>query len=236
MYPFSWNDNLHFIQIQLSKYFPKGYPRRFISEIIGGSDTTIRKYEYEKWDLGNREKKMHLKKAFSEIDYSTYEIKLLTPNFDGYVFFADTCNHRIVKKEKPTVVDTTITLPKEPMVTLYPGIEKYDFHWPQKPGVYMLAQITHPCNNPEEIFYIIKIGKSTKLNQRIASYNGSNPFCSCIDIKETSVKEVDSLEEYYHKELTRVGGERQLGTEWFVVPKDVYKKLIEQGFNGFYFL
>lgn len=113
---------------------------------------------------------------------------------------------------------------------------KYSYEWPKRSGLYLLCQINCKSDDPDKLFYSVKIGKSTNLHQRIRSYSGSNPFASCIDVVYFPPSKIDEMELRYHwamgKKTKRKNWLRQGNTEWFIIPEEDYKEILEKGFSA----
>ncbi len=255
MRKWSFIDDIHFINMQLDYYYgTDSWPRRYCSDIVGISDSTHRKYSKQNWNL-NKEEEAYVN---SLIDYSEHEIKKITFE-DTYKFYASA--NGPIKRNFPKN-NQLITPKKEKLnITHKPD---YEYTIPEKSGLYLLAQITSPANDPGIQYYAVKVGQSINLKDRMSSYKSTNPFASIIDIKEIKSNQIklniigkdknyikqisehnkiqkqllkenlDAEEKYCHNFLSKIGGESQKGTEWYVIPKEEYKKLISLGFKYIY--
>lgn len=218
-------DEIHFVNEQLDHYYGvDNWPRRFCSEIVNCSDSTHRKYSNQDWALTWEEYDY----IHSLFDFSQREIKKLIWDDDKYKYYAG--KGRIIKKAIDDIPNPK-NLIEDPTPLLIKAKPDYNYIYPDKSGLYMLAEIVSPANRPNEQYYLIKIGQSTNLKNRINSYKGMNPFACCIDTLLCPSKDLDALELYWHDKLAGFGGHSQAGTEWYVMPKDRYEKLIELGFK-----
>lgn len=226
---FNWTDDIHFVAIQLNHYLGKdGWSYRLCSDFVGCSASSVSKYLRQEWEC-SPEKAALINKAIFELEYKNCEIKLLTPQKERY--FLDAQHSRAIKKpfEKDTPIEAK-RIYKE-LQTKYPQTGKVEFVWPDKGGVYLLAQIVSPPTRPAERYYIIKVGKSTNLHKRISAYKGMNPFAVCIDVKQVPPRDIDATEIKYHMLLNK-RYLRQGNTEWFVVPEQDYEKILKKGFDA----
>lgn len=227
---FNWIDDIHFVAIQLNHYLGKDrWSYRLCSDFVGCSASSVSKYLRQDWEC-SAEKAALINKAISELEYKNCEVKLLTPQRERY--FLDAQHNQVIKK--PFEKDTPIEAKRvyKELQTKYPGTGKVEFIWPDKGGVYLLAQIVSPPTRPAERYYIIKVGKSTNLHKRINAYKGMNPFAICIDVKQVPPRDIDATEIKYHMLLNKRYS-RQGNTEWFIVPEQEYEKILKKGFDAF---
>lgn len=222
---FNYVDNIHFVAKQLDFYYgaSREWPWRLCADLVGVSVATVRKYYSLKWDLNIDEKNI-VNGIYKNIDFNKKEIKLLTPT--EYNYFLDKDNVEIISKKK---INKDLQKEQERIIfpAKHPIIHKCRYTWTEKGGVYLLCQITCPCDRPNEKYFLVKVGKSTNLNRRISSYRGSNPFAHCIDIQET--RNLHNVEKKYHQRMKQKW-EQQAGTEWFVVSEEDYKEILQKGF------
>lgn len=105
---------------------------------------------------------------------------------------------------------------------------------PNKPGLYLMAQIAADPLNPTELIYCIKIGKSKNIKKRVQSYLTMAPLNACISVYGSSWIDIDKEEKDWHtrmeKFFPRVNGEK---SEWFFVPAADYYGFIKNGFNTY---
>lgn len=121
---------------------------------------------------------------------------------------------------------------------------------PKQAGLYLVGNVVF---NPitEETFYLIKIGMSTNLYNRMKDYSTSNPMMFHIDYKiieddedygniakykRTALvgKKVKSVEEQYHRAMERLHFTHfEYAQEWFIVSKEVYFEICTKKFDFF---
>lgn len=238
MVEFDYVDDIHFIAIQLNKYYncgkyEKSWPWRTIADAVGCSVTTVRKYCTQDWLIDSLDKNKIIVEKINSLDLTNNEIKFLTPQ--TYKFFLNKETYTIEKAPEPHLTKSeSIAAACEKLPTKKPiyYTNNISVQWPSAPGVYLLCQIACRCNEPQKRFMLVKIGKSVNLHQRISSYFGTNPFAKCIDIQECSKTEVDNLEIKYHQLMDKQY-DRQGNTEWFVVPEEDYLNILKYGFDFF---
>ena len=233
---FDWTDNIHFVAQQLNYYYkdrggPFSWPWRLCGDIVGVSNSTVRKYCNQEWKMTDTQI-LRVREIFSSIDFDNHEIKLLTPCNDIITLDMNITDFRREKREIPAKVIPEIN--KSPIALESRAPTKYNYAWPKSPGLYLLCQIVCPSDKPDEQFYLIKVGKSQNLHQRISSYSGSNPFAKCIDVKVLPPREVDAQEVKCHMMMAKKW-HRQGSTEWFVLPKEDYMKILKEGFAALRF-
>lgn len=227
---FDYTDDIHFVSLQLNHYYGfSNWPWRLCGEIVGVSASTVRKYYNQEWLCDSKEKVDAIQNAINNLDYSNFEVKKLTLQ-TGQYFLKEGKQVDFVPFKKETPLEEKIIYDK--LSTKYNIDGGIKIKWPEKPGLYLFCQIVSPCHRPKEKFYIIKVGKSQNLNKRIQSYNGMNPFATCIDVKLLPSKDVDMMETKYHMQLNKKYL-RQGGTEWFIVPEEDYINILNLGFNAF---
>lgn len=228
---FDYSDDIHFVSWQLDRiYGERAWPWRLCAEAVGCSITSVRKYYLQEWKV-SKEQQQILTKMIEQVKKDTQnKIYFLTPQTHQY--FLDKKTMSLIKQEinknKKTREENVI---EEKIELKYPNSDKYETIWSNKGGLYLLAQIVCLPGRPNEKYFLIKVGKSTNLQQRIKSYKGMNPFAKCIDIKELAPRFIDDTEIKYHQLLDKKYS-RQLGTEWFVVPKEDYIKIVKKGFEA----
>lgn len=236
---FDWVDDIYFVAFQLNHYLGIGnWPLRLCAECVGCSISSVKKYylipsryyciSSAVYAGEDPEKEDLIKKEMLKLKFENYEIELLTAK--TYKFYLNIktleVNKQFIKKEK--LFEEEFKEKIKEFQTKYSLSES----WPDNSGVYLLAQIVSVPTRPEDKYYIIKVGKSVNLNQRINSYKGMNPFAICIDIQQTSSREVNATEIKYHQLLNKKYY-RQGNTEWFIVPEEDYEKILKKGFDAF---
>ena len=78
--------------------------------------------------------------------------------------------------------------------------------------------------------YLVKVGYSNgEVSRRRRQYRSHNPRA----IMRSSCAGSTSMEAQCHRELSKMGGSRIGGTEWFVVSKEVFDKLYTEGMGHF---
>ena len=95
------------------------------------------------------------------------------------------------------------------------------------PGLYMLAQ---RIVEDDKIINLLKIGQSTNIKKRLASYRGSNPFAKLIDTRETYKEDLDEFEKQYHLLLGQKN-QRYGNTEWFICSDEEFERWTKKGFS-----
>lgn len=228
---FDYTDDIHFIGLQLDRYYGKRvWPWRLCAEAVGCSITTVRKYYEQDWKVTSEGQKI-ISQLFQKMKNAPKnELHFLTPQ--NFRFFLNGISMTLTKQKiTENEKEHQEEIIKEQFELKYPQSDNYEMVWSNKGGLYLLAQIVCLPSKPSEKYYIIKVGKSTNLQQRIKSYKGMNPFAKCIDIKELAPRFIDDTEIKYHQSLDKKYN-RQLGTEWFVVPKEDYIKIVKKGFDA----
>ena len=223
MREWSYIDDIKFVGYQLNHYYPNGWPRRYCADIVGISNSTQRKYENIDWLLTKEEADY----VRGLIDYSNNEIKTLVYD-KNFRYFAG--EHDIIKEKRQELVTlaTIIEYTQQDLKVCTNYNPKYNYILPKKHGLYMLAQIGSLPTKPHEQLYMIKVGQSINLKNRVGSYKGMNPLASLIDIKLT--KNLNEEESRCHNFLSTLGTSVN-DTEWFVVPEEEYTKFLELGFK-----
>jgi hypothetical protein len=72
-----------------------------------------------------------------------------------------------------------------------------------------------------KIVNLVKVGQSKNLKNRLASYQGMNPFVKCVDTKYVPQDELDAEEHFYHM-LLGTKNTRYGNTEWFICDDEQY--------------
>jgi len=92
-------------------------------------------------------------------------------------------------------------------------------------GLYLVGQALF---NPftREVSYWVKVGQTTKLQNRISSYRTNNSAIYYIDWIET---EQTDHEGYYHKTLAKISIKKHR-KEWFQITENLFFKIYNNGF------
>lgn len=222
---FDWDDDIHFVGYQLDHLY-SSWPWRLLGEIMGVSAITARKYYNQDWIIDDDDKRAFVEKKLEELDFSTREIKFLTVQDQRCFVKAHT--HECYFKdfeENTSIADRSVQ-------KVFPLMSNGKSDWPTLPGIYLMCQMGCPANQPDRIFHLIKVGKSTNLRNRIQSYNGMNPLIHCLDTKTTNNgTEASNLESRMHERL----GKKYVrwgNTEWFVVPEEDYFLILSKGISA----
>lgn len=78
--------------------------------------------------------------------------------------------------------------------------------------------------------YLVKVGFSNrKIENRRSAYYSYNPLA----IMRSTCAGSSAMEKECHYSLTKWGGIRIKGTEWFVVSESLFNKLYEKGMSAF---
>jgi hypothetical protein len=111
--------------------------------------------------------------------------------------------------------------------------KRYDA--PKSAGLYLVSNtLFNPFTN--EQYYLIKVGESTNLYQRMKSYRTTNPMVFHIDFLEWNDKEfsVYGLERECHALMLRLGFiKAKDASEWFLVSRERYLEICKKGFAFF---
>lgn len=121
---------------------------------------------------------------------------------------------------------------------------------PKQAGLYLVGNVVlNPIT--AETFYLIKIGMSTNLYNRMKDYSTSNPMMFHIDYKiieddedygrmnrykKTALigKKVKPIEEQYHRAMEELNFTHfEYAQEWFIVNKEVYFEICTKKFDFF---
>ena len=105
---------------------------------------------------------------------------------------------------------------------------------PEKPGIYLMAQIAANPLDPSDLYYCIKIGKSKNLKRRVLSYATTAPFNRCVAAYVCPEFRLIEEEQKWHRELEkcfpRTNGEK---SEWFFVPAIDYYGFLKNNFKNY---
>lgn len=226
-----YDEEVPFILWQLKNYGLE-CTRAQEAEIIGCSVSTVRKYDNINYDLKKgplcdylitNPKLLEKLKGFP---FPNRQIKTLYDDENDYIWIAG--EQGPYKKQKEIAPLAPLTDLTKYNLTLK---QDYDYIYPNKSGLYMLAQVVCIPTRLNERYFLIKIGmSSTNLHNRIITYKGMNPMAVCIDTLIINPNDVKEAENNWHNimdnKYTRVNG-----TEWFVVSYEDYIRFIEYGFN-----
>ena len=120
----------------------------------------------------------------------------------------------------------SVTPPNKKVKAFDDGIE---YHAPSCDGLYFIGE-THFNPITKEEYYWVKIGKARNIEARLKEYNTTNPMLWRIDF---NLHDYDR-EKYYHKRLEKICLNKcNHNAEWFLVDKDTYLKMCEEGFAFF---
>lgn len=95
--------------------------------------------------------------------------------------------------------------------------------------LYMLGQVVLDINDNYKQKYLVKVGLSRKLNQRINTYKSNNPSAIVFD----TIAGVERAERKCHQFLSQNG--KWYSGEWYQVNKEFFTKCREEGFSFFPF-
>ena len=123
---------------------------------------------------------------------------------------------------------------------------------PKQAGLYLVGNVVlNPISG--EVYYLIKVGMSANLYDRMKSYSTSNPMMFHIDYliieddvdydkvpsyKRTTLKsrKIKPIEEQYHKAMENLNFTRfEYAQEWFLVSKEIYLDICAKKFGFFNF-
>ena len=108
--------------------------------------------------------------------------------------------------------------------------KRYDA--PKASGLYLIGNtLFNPMTN--EQYFLVKVGESSNLYNRMRSYRSTNPMVFHIDY--LAVKEdVFCLEHECHALMLRMGFVKAKdATEWFLTSRETYLEICERGFEFF---
>ena len=123
---------------------------------------------------------------------------------------------------------------------------------PKQAGLYLVGNVAlNPTTG--EVFYLVKVGMSANLYDRMKTYSTSNPMMYNIDYliieddedyskvpsyRRTTLKgrKIKPIEEQYHKAMEELNfAHCEYAKEWFVVSKETYLEICTKKFNFFTF-
>ena len=121
---------------------------------------------------------------------------------------------------------------------------------PKRGGLYLVGNVVlNPITG--ETFYLIKIGMSSNLYDRMKQYSTSNPmmfhidykiieddtdYCKVASYKRTTLagRKIKPIEEQYHKAMEELNFTHlEYAKEWFIVSKEVYFEICTKKFDFF---
>lgn len=201
------------------------------AEIIGCSTSTVRKYDNfaynkEKNRFEYTIKDSRLIEKLKDFPFPNRQILTVDDDENDYIWIAGE-NGPYQKKKEIAPLAPLNDLSKYNLKLK----QNYNYIYPDKSGLYMMAQVVCIPTRLNERYFLIKIGmSSTNLHNRINSYKGMNPMAICIDTMIVNSYEVKQAEEKWHCLMDKKYY-RQNGTEWFIVPYEDYIRFIEYGFD-----
>lgn len=120
---------------------------------------------------------------------------------------------------------------------------------PKEPGLYLIGNtIFNPMTETQ--FFLVKIGMSTNIYNRMKSYSTENPMVFHIDYKIISCDGYDNIPRYgrrsqisekvkeiealYHQAMEKMNFHRfEYAQEWFIVDRETYLEICEKKFDFF---
>jgi hypothetical protein len=121
---------------------------------------------------------------------------------------------------------------------------------PKRAGLYLVGNVVlNPATG--EVFYLVKIGMSANLYDRMRTYASSNPMMFHIDYKiieddadfskvsaykRTTLRgrKIKPIEEQYHKAMEELSFTHfEYAKEWFIVSKEIYFEICAKKFDFF---
>ena len=120
---------------------------------------------------------------------------------------------------------------------------------PKESGLYLVSNtIFNPMTNEE--FFMVKIGMSSNLYNRMKDYSISNPMMFHIDYKTIDCSQFDTMsmydrrkrsqaylkeiEDLYHEEMEKRNFIHfEYSREWFIVDRETYMEICEKKFDFF---
>lgn len=99
-------------------------------------------------------------------------------------------------------------------------------------GLYLMGS-THFNPDTMELFYMVKVGKSSDIQTRLRQHDVSNPLKCVIAIRPYPyAKQIFMHERVCHKKLAKIAlGAR--GNEWYRISRNDYLEIRRQGFDWF---
>lgn len=154
------------------------------------------------------------------------EIQKLYSYFPEAFYMKD----RLIKKSK--IEEANIHL-LEQIVHLN-NYETEEMEMPQVNGLYLLGQTSVNPFTKEEIYWV-KVGMSSDVKRRVNQYTTYNPMFWQIQYIELDEDITFMTEQLCHKDLlqNKIGSTLKRGSEWVMVPKDIYLEICNKGFSWF---
>jgi hypothetical protein len=108
---------------------------------------------------------------------------------------------------------------------------------PHRGGLYLVGNtVFNPITG--EQYFMIKIGMSTNIYNRMRGYSTDNPMMFHIDYKLIdcgNAEYIKDIEEQYHKAMmARKFCHFEYSQEWFIVDKKTYMEICEKKFDFFH--
>lgn len=121
---------------------------------------------------------------------------------------------------------------------------------PKQAGLYLVGNVVlNPMTG--EIFYLVKVGMSANLYERMRTYSTSNPmmfhigykiieddvdYSKVASYKRTTLRgrKIKPIEEQYHKAMEELNfSHLEYAKEWFIVSKEIYSEICTKKFDFF---
>ena len=121
---------------------------------------------------------------------------------------------------------------------------------PKQAGLYLVGNVVlNPMTG--EIFYLVKVGMSANLYDRMRTYSTSNPmmfhigykiieddmdYSKVASYKRTTLRgrKIKPIEEQYHKAMEELNfSHLEYAKEWFIVSKEIYSEICTKKFDFF---
>lgn len=156
------------------------------------------------------------------------EIMWQVPETKDYWYYhpeAQLWQNRFGKYELPAPLANEVRI--ERGVVYDPIINGYTA--PQEEGLYFVGEV---FANPhtEAIQYWVKIGKGQDLSYRLDNYN---TYCPCTYRIDTIVCDAKRETMYRHWLAAHALGRHETSREWYMVDRETYIAMSEEGFNYF---
>ena len=94
-------------------------------------------------------------------------------------------------------------------------------------GLYLMSNIVVKNN---ELQYLIKVGQSKCISNRLKRYKTENPLAECLAIFPCSQDMLNEKEKYFHNQL-QILGKRIDKTEWYSVSKNDFENISVKKFQ-----
>lgn len=121
---------------------------------------------------------------------------------------------------------------------------------PKQAGLYLVGNVVlNPMTG--ETFYLVKVGMSANLYDRMRTYSTSNPmmfhigykiieddvdYSKVASYKRTTLRgrKIKPIEEQYHKAMEELNfSHLEYAKEWFIVSKEIYSEICTKKFDFF---